>query len=113
MKQSKRVLALVISGSIMLVSGCATEASKPDMQPSVQAAPQPPGDSAPVVQPPAETLDQLVAPIALYPDALVAHDIHNTVKARYDRDTWLMVGPTIFDKLRRLQRDALVAFTLP
>jgi hypothetical protein len=74
MKQSKRALAVFVSSSMMLASmgGCATEVALPDPQPLVQATPQPPADSTPVVQPSADTLDQLVAPIALYPDALVA-----------------------------------------
>jgi uncharacterized protein DUF3300 len=75
MKQSKRALAVFISGSLMLASiagGCATEAAQPETQPVVQDVPQPPGDANPVAQPSADTLDQLVAPIALYPDALVA-----------------------------------------
>jgi hypothetical protein len=38
------------------------------------------------------------------PDAVVAHDIRNTVKARYDPDAWLTLAPTIFGKLRRLQK---------
>lgn len=75
MKQSKRALAVFVSGSLMLASiagGCATEPAQPETQPEVQAVPQRPGDATPVAQPSADTLDQLVAPIALYPDALVA-----------------------------------------
>jgi uncharacterized membrane protein YgcG len=74
MKQSKRVLAVFVSGSIMLASiagDCAT-AAQPDTPALEQAAPQPPEDTTPVVQPSANELDQLVAPIALYPDPLVA-----------------------------------------
>jgi uncharacterized membrane protein YgcG len=55
-----------------LAGGCATEAAQPETQPLVQAAPQPPEDAAPVAQLSANELDQLTAPIALYPDALVA-----------------------------------------
>jgi uncharacterized membrane protein YgcG len=72
MKRSKRAFAVVISGSIMLASlagGCATEAAQAKAQPPAQAVPQPTGDTTSV--PPADALDQLVAPIALYPDALV------------------------------------------
>jgi uncharacterized membrane protein YgcG len=74
MKQSKRALAVFISGSLMVASmagGCTTEAAQPEAQPLVQAVPQPSWDTSPVAQPSADTLDQLVAPIALYPDALV------------------------------------------
>jgi hypothetical protein len=75
MKQSKRALAVFVSSTIMLASvaaGCATQAAEPDAQPMVQAEPQSPPASAPVAQPSGDALDQLVAPIALYPDALVA-----------------------------------------
>jgi hypothetical protein len=76
MKRSKRLLVAFISGSLMLatiVGGCVTVADPPDPQPPVQAAPQPVGEAAPApAQQSADALDQLVAPIALYPDALVA-----------------------------------------
>jgi Protein of unknown function (DUF3300) len=75
MKQSKRALALFISGSMMLASvtgGCATEAAQPDAQPPVATPLESSTDAAPAAQPSAEALDQMVAPIALYPDALVA-----------------------------------------
>jgi uncharacterized membrane protein YgcG len=74
-KQSKRILAVFVSGSIVLASiagGSATEAAQPETQSLVQGAPQPSEDATPVAQPSANDLDQLVAPIALYPDALVA-----------------------------------------
>jgi uncharacterized membrane protein YgcG len=75
MTQSKRALAAFVSSTLMLASvvgGCATEADQPEIQPVAQAAPQASGRSTTVTQPSADTLDQLVAPIALYPDALVA-----------------------------------------
>jgi hypothetical protein len=75
MQQSKRALALFVSGSLALASvmgGCATVAAQPETPPPVQAESQPPEAGPPVSQPSADTLDQLVAPIALYPDALVA-----------------------------------------
>jgi Protein of unknown function (DUF3300) len=75
MKQSKRALALFVSGSLALASvvgGCATATAQPETQPPVQADPQAPEAGPPVAQPSADALDQLVAPIALYPDALVA-----------------------------------------
>jgi uncharacterized membrane protein YgcG len=71
MKQSKRLLAVFISGSMMLAAiagGSATEAA----QPPVEAAAQSSGDATSGLQPSASELNQLVAPIALYPDALVA-----------------------------------------
>src|SRR5438445_6074793 len=75
MKQSKRALAVFVSSSLMLASGlegCATETVEPELQPTAQVASQPPGTATPVARSPADTVDQLVAPIALYPDALVA-----------------------------------------
>jgi hypothetical protein len=74
-QQSKRAWAVYLSVSMMLVSlagGCAIVAAEPDAPAQIQAAPQPPADATPVPQSSAEDLDQLVAPIALYPDALVA-----------------------------------------
>jgi hypothetical protein len=54
-----------------IAGGCATEAAQPETQSLLQAAPQPPEDDTAVAQLSADALDQLVAPIALYPDALV------------------------------------------
>jgi uncharacterized membrane protein YgcG len=72
MKQYRRKSALFICATLILVSGCATQL--PEFEPSQMAQ-----ASAPVSPEPAEgvalspeELDQLVAPIALYPDALVA-----------------------------------------
>jgi hypothetical protein len=44
------------------------------------------------------------------PDSKVAADLRNSVKARYEPQNWLVIAPSIFDKLRQLQRDALVAY---
>ena len=44
------------------------------------------------------------------PNAIVAQELRQAAKARYETPDWLVVAPPIFDKLRRLQRDALVAF---
>jgi hypothetical protein len=44
------------------------------------------------------------------PDSSVAQDLRSTVKAQYIPENWLAVAPTIFDKLRQAQRDALVAY---
>src|ERR1700737_5230864 len=66
------ISALLVSGSIVLVSaqvGCASQASQADMQPATEVAPS--SEAVEVAQSPDE-LNQLVAPIALYPDALVA-----------------------------------------
>jgi hypothetical protein len=66
--------ALLISGSLVLASvlvGCASQASQPDTQPAAEVAPPSSSEAAQVAQSPDE-LNKLVAPIALYPDALVA-----------------------------------------
>jgi hypothetical protein len=44
------------------------------------------------------------------PDFSIAHDLRSTVKAQYSPENWLAVAPTIFDKLRQVQRDALVSY---
>lgn len=75
MKRSKRVVAVFVAGSLVLAlgeGGCATEAPQPEMQAAVPAQSQVPPASAPETQQASADLDQLVAPIALYPDALVA-----------------------------------------
>jgi uncharacterized membrane protein YgcG len=75
MKQSKRTLAFLISGSVMLAAvtgGCATEAAQVEPQASVEVPASSPADTAPAAVPSTGAPDQLVAPIALYPDALVA-----------------------------------------
>jgi len=76
MKRSKRALALFVSSSLVLAAvqaGCATEAPQAEAQSSVEAARQASEESTQVVaQQSPEELDRLVAPIALYPDALVA-----------------------------------------
>jgi hypothetical protein len=46
------------------------------------------------------------------PDAKIAQDLRNGVKARYEPENWLVIATPIFDKLRRLQRDALVSYIM-
>jgi hypothetical protein len=74
MNQSKRALALVCSSMLLAVVavGCATQAAQSGTGPLVQPAPQPQEAVSAIVRPSADALDQLVAPIALYPDPLVA-----------------------------------------
>ena len=42
----------------------------------------------------------------------IAKNLRETIKARFDAEAWLRVAKPIFDKLRQLQRDALVSYTL-
>jgi hypothetical protein len=89
MKRTGRVLMLLVWGSIALASlkeGCASELARGDTE-------QP----APAAEQPTQELDQLVAPIALYPDALVAQILaavsHPTEIVEADR--WLQQHPDL------------------
>src|SRR5262249_17418759 len=44
------------------------------------------------------------------PDFGIAQDLRSNVKAQFSPGNWLAVAPTIFDKLRQTQRDALVDY---
>lgn len=44
--------------------------------------------------------------------ALAAADLKHSVKALYDKETWEHIAQAIFDPLRQIQRDALVAYIL-
>lgn len=46
------------------------------------------------------------------PDATVAMSIRNTIKSRYEQETWQHIAKSIFDPLRQRQRDALVAYIM-
>jgi uncharacterized membrane protein YgcG len=66
--------AILVSGSLVLASalvGCASQASQADTQPAAEVAPPSSSEAVQAAQSP-EELNQLVAPIALYPDPLVA-----------------------------------------
>lgn len=51
-------------------------------------------------------------PTAPTPRAEIARALKDVVKARYDDEAWQRVAKPIFDKLRKRQRDALVAYLL-
>jgi hypothetical protein len=72
MERSERiVLMLLVCASLVLVclqEGCASDVAQVEIQQPAPAEPL----LAPVPQQSTQELDQLVAPIALYPDALVA-----------------------------------------
>ena len=96
MKGSGRISMLLVCGSLALLclqGGCAGEIAQADAQPL-----------APAPQPSTQVLDQLVAPIALYPDALIAQILaaatHPTEIVEADR--WLQ-------QLPELRGDALAA----
>jgi hypothetical protein len=96
MKRSERILVLLVSGSLVLgtlMGGCASEAVQVETSPPAPAEPLP----APVPQQSTEELQQLVAPIALYPDALVAQIL---AAATYptqivETDRWLQEHPEL------------------
>lgn len=46
------------------------------------------------------------------PDHDMARELRNTVKASYEPERWQSVAKPIFDKLRQVQRDALVSYIL-
>ena len=46
------------------------------------------------------------------PGAAEAQDIQNTIKARYNDDTWPQVGKPLNDKVRESSKEALIAYIL-
>jgi hypothetical protein len=56
---------------------------------------------------PADALARWATPS---PDSKIAQDLRNGVKARYEPEDWLVIASGIFDRLRQLQRDALVSY---
>src|SRR6202167_5181692 len=96
MKRSGRVLILLVS--IALVLGTLEGGGATETEPS-ETAPKKRGEpfSAPVPQQATQELDQLVAPIALYPDPLVAQILaaatHPTQIVEADR--WLQQRPDL------------------
>jgi uncharacterized membrane protein YgcG len=99
MKWSGQISKFMLCSSLVLgflQGGCATQAARADTQ-SV-APPEPP--SAPLPQQSTQELDQLVAPIALYPDPLVAQILagatHPTEIVEADR--WLQQNPALKGK---------------
>src|ERR1700693_3315461 len=89
MKRSGRILMLVVSGSLVLgclQGGCASEVGRAETQPP-----------APASQQSTQELDQLVAPIALYPDALVAQILAGATYPTeiVEADRWLQQRPDL------------------
>src|SRR3981189_572335 len=86
MKRSRRILMFMAYSSLVLVGlqgGCAIEGAQAETQP-------PPQQSA-------QELDQLVAPIALYPDALVAQILAaaSFPTEIVEADRWLQQHPDL------------------
>jgi hypothetical protein len=93
MKQPERILILLVFGSLvigMMQGGCAGEAA-------VETAPVAEPSPVPVPRQSTQELEQLVAPVALYPDALVAQIL---AAATYpsqivEADRWLQQHPDL------------------
>src|SRR6202166_3584928 len=89
MKRSGRILMLLVSGSLVLgclQGGCASEVARAETQPP-----------SPAPQQSTQELEQLVAPIALYPDTLIAQILAG---ASYpteivEADRWLQQRPDL------------------
>ena len=103
MKFAREIVAVVIAGSLMLLTAAPVGAQLPDApvansQQGPDMAPAGPiqPEAAPAQQTPDE-LDQLVAPIALYPDALVAQvlaaSVHPTEIVEADR--WMQANTSL------------------
>jgi hypothetical protein len=94
MNWSHRSLACLVSGSLFLapiLAGCAVETAPSSAPAANVAAPPAVTPTAPAGQQSADELDQLVAPIALYPDALVAQIVAASTNATeiVEADRWL------------------------
>jgi peptidoglycan hydrolase-like protein with peptidoglycan-binding domain len=50
--------------------------------------------------------------LILAPDESVARNLRNTLKAKYEEDSWQRIAQPIFDRLRQQKRDALVAYIM-
>jgi hypothetical protein len=103
MKFAREIVAVVIGGSLMLLTSAPVEAQLPDApvansQQGPDMAPAGPiqPDTAPAQQTPDE-LDQLVAPIALYPDALVAQVLAASVNPTeiVEADRWMQANTNL------------------
>jgi hypothetical protein len=102
--RSKYAQAAALACFLLLIglqTGCATQPAEPAIPPVVVSTPPPaqasPGEVPLDVQQPPQELDQLVAPIALYPDELVAQVL---AAATYptevvEAERWLQAHPEL------------------
>jgi hypothetical protein len=111
MKRSGRIAAILASSLLVLGTlqgGCAGEGVRAETAPPAGAAPLPapalppaaaplPAPAPPALQQPTEELQQLVAPIALYPDALVAQILAAATSPTQivEADRWLQQHPEL------------------
>jgi hypothetical protein len=95
MKRSGRTFILLVSNAVVfggLQAGCVSETPQSETAPPLlRAAPPAAPLSAPVPQHSIQELDQLVAPIALYPDPLVAQILAAATQPTQivEADRWL------------------------
>ena len=105
MKYAREIVAVVIAGSLMLLTSAPVESqSQLPNAPVANSQQGPDGAPAGPIQPEAapapltpEELDQLVAPIALYPDALVAQVLAASVHPAeiVEADRWIEANPNL------------------
>ena len=93
MKRSGRILMFMLCSSLVLAlqEGCATQAALADTQPVAPAEPLPDPQQS------TQDLEQLVAPIALYPDPLVAQILAGATHPTdiVEADRWLQQNPDL------------------
>jgi hypothetical protein len=91
----KRISAFVVLSTLLLVTYPQTLAAYQDSQAPAQAAPTPP-----YTQQTPEQLQQLVAPIALYPDSLVAQILAASTfpEQVVEADRWVQAHPDLKDQ---------------
>jgi hypothetical protein len=89
---SKQILASLLPLSLLL-------AAWPQSLPADQDTPAPPASQPPYTQQTPEQLQQLVAPIALYPDSLVAQVLAASTfpEQVVEADRWVQANPNLHD----------------
>jgi len=92
-----RISAFVVSSALLLVTYPQTLAAYQDPQPPAQDAPAPAAPTPPYTQQTPEQLQQLVAPIALYPDSLVAQILTASTfpEQVVEADRWVQAHPDL------------------
>jgi hypothetical protein len=96
-KWGKQLLAFVLSLGLLFVTLPQEVFAYQDQDQSQQATQQSPQQAAPYVQQSPEQLQQLVAPIALYPDSLVAQILAACTfpEQVVEADRWLQANPDL------------------
>jgi hypothetical protein len=100
MKRSGRISMFILCSSFvlgLLQAGCASQAVQADAQLSAESAAPAEPLPAPLPQQSTQELEQLVAPIALYPDPLVAQILAGATQPTeiVEADRWLQQNPDL------------------